>query len=258
MRRSKASGMWRLSLMSRVGHGRAHVSVFRLRWLMHPLANRAAVSTLSKVPPNFTHANLEQDRRGELLGGRYACLTARPTVEIIPYFVNAYKNLQSQVIGSRAHTVRFMIGKLPQVNESNLITSVDAAVGAYNPYRKEIPMRSLMLILSLAFFACSLPAQTNPSDPQRRLVSAAYAANSGGIGETGMLPLRGREITIAEGTRDNHFADSVIKCHGDCEITIHNVILKADELDSIRKLHKLRLAGMSESRCCRRAQPPAD
>jgi hypothetical protein len=83
-------------------------------------------------------------------------------------------------------------------------------------------MRSSMLILSLTFFAWTLPAQTNPNASQQRLVTAGYTARSGGIVETGMLPLKGREITTT---------DSLLKCHVDCEITIHNVILKADELD---------------------------
>jgi len=67
-----------------------------------------------------------------------------------------------------------------------------------------------------------LPAQTNPNASQQKLVSAGYTAKSGGIVETGMLALKGREITTA---------NSLTKCHGDCEITIHGVILKADELD---------------------------
>ena len=83
-------------------------------------------------------------------------------------------------------------------------------------------MKSSILILSLTFFACTLPAQTNPNASQQKLVTAGYAAKSGGIVETGMLALKGREITTA---------DSLMKCHGDCEIKIHNVILKADELD---------------------------
>ena len=83
-------------------------------------------------------------------------------------------------------------------------------------------MRFSLLILSLAFFAWTTPAQTNPNASQQRLVSAGYTAKGGGKVETGMLAVRGREITTT---------DSLIKCHGDCEITIHNVILKADELD---------------------------
>lgn len=83
-------------------------------------------------------------------------------------------------------------------------------------------MRFSTLILSLTFSAWTLPAQTNPNASQQRLVSAGYTAKGGGKIETGMLALRGREITRA---------DSLMKCRGDCEITIHNVILKADELD---------------------------
>jgi lipopolysaccharide assembly outer membrane protein LptD (OstA) len=90
------------------------------------------------------------------------------------------------------------------------------------------PMRSSILIVCLAFFACTLPAQTNPNASQQRLVTAGYTARSGGIVETGMLALKGREITETDSLTTG---DSLMKCHGDCEITIHNVILKADELD---------------------------
>jgi lipopolysaccharide assembly outer membrane protein LptD (OstA) len=95
-------------------------------------------------------------------------------------------------------------------------------------------MRFSMLILSLTFFAWTLPAQTNPNASQQRLVTAGYTARSGGIVETGMLPLKGGEISIA---------DSLLKCHADCEITIHNVILKADELDFHTKTGEVEARG---------------
>jgi lipopolysaccharide assembly outer membrane protein LptD (OstA) len=72
------------------------------------------------------------------------------------------------------------------------------------------------------FLQCILLAQTNPNASRQRLVSAGYTAKSDGIVETGMLALKGREITTAA---------SLTKCHGDCEITIHHVTLRADELD---------------------------
>jgi lipopolysaccharide assembly outer membrane protein LptD (OstA) len=83
-------------------------------------------------------------------------------------------------------------------------------------------MRFSTLILCFMFLACTLLAQENPNASQQRLVSAGYTAKSGGMVETGMLALKGREITTAA---------SLTRCHGDCEITIHQVILKADELD---------------------------
>jgi lipopolysaccharide assembly outer membrane protein LptD (OstA) len=83
-------------------------------------------------------------------------------------------------------------------------------------------MRPSMLILCFMFLACTLLARTNPNASQRKLVSAGYTAKSDGIVETGILALKGREIGTAA---------SLTKCHGDCEITIHDVILSADELD---------------------------
>lgn len=84
------------------------------------------------------------------------------------------------------------------------------------------PMRISTVILCFVFLACPLLGQTNPNASQQRLVSAGYTVKSGGIVETGMLALKGSEITTAA---------SLTKCRGDCEITIHHVILKADELD---------------------------
>lgn len=83
-------------------------------------------------------------------------------------------------------------------------------------------MSSSRLILCFMFLACTTLARTNPNASQRRLVSAGYTATSDGIVESGILALKGREIAIVA---------SLTKCHGDCEITIHDVILKADELD---------------------------
>ena len=74
-------------------------------------------------------------------------------------------------------------------------------------------MRFSMLILSLTFFAWTLPAQTNPNASQQRLVTAGYTATGGGIVETGMLPLKGREITTT---------DSLLKCHVDHDSQRHS------------------------------------
>jgi lipopolysaccharide assembly outer membrane protein LptD (OstA) len=83
-------------------------------------------------------------------------------------------------------------------------------------------MKPSILTLCLMFLACTLPAQTNLNASSLKVVSAGYTAKGGGIVEAGMLGLKGREITTA---------DSLIKCHGECEMTIHNVTLNADELD---------------------------
>ena len=83
-------------------------------------------------------------------------------------------------------------------------------------------MRPSILILCLAFFASILLAQTKTNDSQPTLVTAGYTAKSGDIVESGMVGITGREITTA---------DSLVKCHGDCEIRIHNIVFKADELD---------------------------
>jgi lipopolysaccharide assembly outer membrane protein LptD (OstA) len=82
-------------------------------------------------------------------------------------------------------------------------------------------MKLSRLILSLIWLACTLPAQTNVNTSSQKLVSAGYTAKSAGIVETGMVALKGREITTADS----------LMCHGDCEILVHNVVLKAEELD---------------------------
>ena len=61
-----------------------------------------------------------------------------------------------------------------------------------------------------------------PNPTHQKIATAGYTAKSGSIVETGMLAVKGREITNS---------DSITKCNGDCEITIHDVILRADELD---------------------------
>jgi lipopolysaccharide assembly outer membrane protein LptD (OstA) len=83
-------------------------------------------------------------------------------------------------------------------------------------------MKSLMLILGSVLLAYTLLAQTTPSPSQEKIATAGYTAKNGSNVETGMLAVRGREITKS---------DSITRCHGDCEMTIHDVILKADELD---------------------------
>lgn len=118
-------------------------------------------------------------------------------------------------------------------------------------------MRFPMLILSLTFCAGTLPAQTNPNASQQRLVSAGYTAKSGGIVETGMLALRGREITTTESVTAAG-TDSVMKCHGDCEITIHNVILNADELDFHPKTGEVEARGNVRVKVVPQGAAPAE
>jgi lipopolysaccharide assembly outer membrane protein LptD (OstA) len=81
-------------------------------------------------------------------------------------------------------------------------------------------MKTPILILCLISF--TLPAQTNLNASPQKLVTAGYAAKSDGVVEIGMVELTGRKINKA---------DSLTKCQGDCEITIHDIIVKADELD---------------------------
>ena len=47
------------------------------------------------------------------------------------------------------------------------------------------------------------------------------ALGRGTIVDTGMLALEGREITAAH---------SLMTCHGDCELAVHDVTAKADEI----------------------------
>jgi hypothetical protein len=81
-------------------------------------------------------------------------------------------------------------------------------------------MKTPILILCLMFF--TLPARTNLNASPQKLVTAGYAAKNDGVVEIGMVDLTGRKINTA---------DSLTKCQEDCEMTIHNVIVKADELD---------------------------
>jgi lipopolysaccharide assembly outer membrane protein LptD (OstA) len=83
-------------------------------------------------------------------------------------------------------------------------------------------MKPSILILAAVFFACALSGQANLNASHQKVVTAGYTARNGSIVETGMLVLKGREISTS---------DSVLRCNGDCEVTIHNIILKADELD---------------------------
>ena len=69
---------------------------------------------------------------------------------------------------------------------------------------------------------CLLPAQATLNGLPQKVVSAGYTARSGTIVETGMVALEGREVTAAH---------SLVACRGDCEMTVHDVTLKADEID---------------------------
>lgn len=84
-------------------------------------------------------------------------------------------------------------------------------------------MKPSMLIFCLMSVASMLLAQTNlDTSRQKKVMAGDSAKNAGIVFETGMLTLKGREITTAH---------SLIKCLGDCEMIIHSVILKADALD---------------------------
>jgi lipopolysaccharide assembly outer membrane protein LptD (OstA) len=69
---------------------------------------------------------------------------------------------------------------------------------------------------------CLLPAQATLDDLPQKVVSAGYTARSGTIIETGILAVKGREVTTAH---------SLVTCRGDCEVTVHDLTLKADEIN---------------------------
>lgn len=78
------------------------------------------------------------------------------------------------------------------------------------------------LNLCLIFLVGMLPAQTNLTGSSQKSVSAGYTAKNGGTIETGMLALTGLKVATT---------DSVTTCRGECEMTVHGVLLKADEMD---------------------------
>lgn len=107
-------------------------------------------------------------------------------------------------------------------------------------------MKHSMTVVLLMLFACMLPAQTNLSAPSQQSVSAGYTAKNGDVVETGMVSLKGRQVTTA---------DSLIKCHGECEITLHDVILRADELDFHQSTGEVEARGIVRVRLVPQAAP---
>ena len=69
---------------------------------------------------------------------------------------------------------------------------------------------------------CLLVGQTSLTKSSNKAVAFGYTTKGRGVVETGMASVTGREISVTE---------SLIKCIGNCELTIHNVVLNADELD---------------------------
>jgi hypothetical protein len=69
---------------------------------------------------------------------------------------------------------------------------------------------------------CLLLGQSSLTPSSNRAVSFGYTTKGRGVVETGMAYVTGREISVIE---------SLIKCSGNCKLTIHNVVLNADELD---------------------------
>ena len=86
-------------------------------------------------------------------------------------------------------------------------------------------MKPVISILCLMVLACILSAQTNLNRPSRKVVSVGYKAKSGTASENGMVNVRGREVQTVDSP------ESLVTCRGECEMTVRNVILKADELD---------------------------
>ena len=68
---------------------------------------------------------------------------------------------------------------------------------------------------------CLLPAQATPQSSAQKVVSAGYTARSDTAMETGIAALEGRELTAAH---------SATMCHGDCELTVHDVTVRADDI----------------------------
>ncbi len=69
---------------------------------------------------------------------------------------------------------------------------------------------------------CLLLGQTSQTSSSNKLATFGYTAKGRGMVETGMASVTGREISTT---------DSLIKCSGNCELKIHEVVLNADEVD---------------------------
>jgi lipopolysaccharide assembly outer membrane protein LptD (OstA) len=77
-------------------------------------------------------------------------------------------------------------------------------------------------LIPMLLLPCLLLGQTSQTTSSNKTAIFGYAAGGQGILETGAASVTGREISTTE---------SVIKCSGNCELKIHGVVLKADQLD---------------------------
>jgi lipopolysaccharide assembly outer membrane protein LptD (OstA) len=69
---------------------------------------------------------------------------------------------------------------------------------------------------------CLLLGQTSQTSSSNKLVTFGYSAKGSDRLETGMASVTGREIRTT---------DSLIKCSGNCELKIHEVVVNSDEVD---------------------------
>ena len=69
---------------------------------------------------------------------------------------------------------------------------------------------------------CLLLGQTSQTGSSNKLAIFGYTAKGSGMVETGAASVTGREISTT---------DSLIKCSGNCELKIHEVVVNADEVD---------------------------
>ena len=81
---------------------------------------------------------------------------------------------------------------------------------------------------------CLLPAQATPQSSAQKVVSTGYTARSGTAMETGIATLEGRELTAVH---------LLTTCHGDCELTVHDVTVKADEINFHRDTAEIEAHG---------------
>jgi lipopolysaccharide assembly outer membrane protein LptD (OstA) len=77
-------------------------------------------------------------------------------------------------------------------------------------------------VIPMLLLPCLLLGQTGQTSSSNKLVTFGYTAKGRGMVETGMASVTGREIGST---------DSLIRCSGNCELKIHEVVLNADEMD---------------------------
>ena len=77
-------------------------------------------------------------------------------------------------------------------------------------------------VIPMLLLPCLLLGQTGQTSSSNKLVTFGYTAEGHGMVEMGMAPVTGREISTT---------DSLIRCSGNCELKIHDVVLNADEID---------------------------